>query len=76
MPQLNRTLDDDTECIDDPHGLQTETWLASTLPTWVKHTFAVAPGRGSWATLGYSLGAVSYKQNTQPTKPHTCRSRW
>lgn len=56
MPQLNRTLDDDTECIDDPHGLQTETWLASTLPTWVKHTFAVAPGRGSWATWGYSRG--------------------
>ncbi|MBO1757060.1 hypothetical protein J4Z35_00525 [Dermacoccus sp. NHGro5] len=56
VPQLNRTLDDDTECSDDPHGLQTETWLASTLPTWVKHTFAVAPGRGSWATWGYSLG--------------------
>ncbi|WP_074040901.1 alpha/beta hydrolase [Dermacoccus nishinomiyaensis] len=56
VPQLNRTPDDDTECIDNPHGLQTETWLASTLPTWVRHTFAVAPGRGSWATWGYSLG--------------------
>lgn len=56
VPQLNRTPDDDGECVDAPSGLRTETWLASTLPTWVQHTLPVARGRGSWATWGYSLG--------------------
>lgn len=56
IPQLNPSAHADTECVNAPNGAQTETWLADTLPEWVRGHFRAAPSRQSWATWGYSFG--------------------
>lgn len=45
----------DTECTNIP-GAQVNTWLGSTIPTWVMRHLRVDTDRSSWATIGYSAG--------------------
>lgn len=48
----------DTECVNGrPPDPRVETWLTRDVPNWIEHTFRVATGRTSWATLGLSAGA-------------------
>lgn len=55
MPDVNGTLDADTECVDGPAG-QVETYLTVNLPAFVRSTFrTAAPGR-EWAVAGLSEG--------------------
>ncbi|NHN56804.1 esterase family protein [Calidifontibacter sp. DB0510] len=56
VPEINSPADVDTECVNAPGGLQTETWLAADIPQWVVSHFRVQTARTSWATFGYSFG--------------------
>ena len=55
-PQINSPSTVDTECVNAPGGLQTETWLAEDVPEFARTHFRVAQGPGSWATFGFSYG--------------------
>ncbi len=59
VPQINIPRKIDTECVNGPAPgqPQMETWLARDVPKWVLQNFSVKRERGSWATIGYSLGA-------------------
>ncbi|MET0189587.1 MAG: alpha/beta hydrolase-fold protein [Pseudonocardia sediminis] len=55
MPDINGTLDADTECVDGPAG-RVETYLTVDLPEFVRSTFRTErPGPG-WAVAGLSEG--------------------
>lgn len=55
MPDVNGTLDADTECVDGPAG-KAETYLTVDVPAFVQQVFhTAAPGRG-WAVAGLSEG--------------------
>lgn len=55
MPDINGTIDADTECVDGPAG-RVETYLTVDLPEYVRTTFRTAePGR-AWAVAGLSEG--------------------
>jgi S-formylglutathione hydrolase FrmB len=54
-PDINGTLDADSECVDSPAG-RVETALTVDLPRFVQNTFrTMPPGRG-WAIAGFSEG--------------------
>lgn len=55
MPDVNGTLDGDSECVDGPAG-RVETYLTADVPRFVQDVFhAAAPGR-TWAVAGLSEG--------------------
>jgi S-formylglutathione hydrolase FrmB len=55
MPDINGTIDGDSECVDGPGG-KVETYLTVDVPTFVEQVFhTAAPGRG-WAVAGLSEG--------------------
>ena len=55
MPDVNGSVDADTECVDGPAG-RAETYLTGDVPTFVRQVFhTTAPGRG-WAVAGLSEG--------------------
>ena len=55
MPDINGTLDADSECVDGPAG-RVETYLTVDVPAFVEQVFhTAAPGRG-WAVAGLSEG--------------------
>lgn len=56
IPQINTPSSLDTECVNAPGGLQTETWISTDVPTWTAQHFRVSTARTSWATFGYSFG--------------------
>lgn len=73
IPQLNPSAHADTECVNAPNGAQTETWLADTLPRWVRTHFRTAPSRQSWATWGYSFGGVRHDADDEAPDDVRCR---
>ncbi|MEJ2863361.1 alpha/beta hydrolase [Actinomycetospora flava] len=55
MPDVNGTIDGDSECVDGPGG-RVETYLTADVPRFVQDVFhAAAPGR-TWAVAGLSEG--------------------
>jgi enterochelin esterase-like enzyme len=46
----------DTECTNLVHGPQTETFLTSDVPAYVRSHFRVRTERGAWGLIGYSAG--------------------
>jgi enterochelin esterase-like enzyme len=47
----------DTECVNGGPGyLAMEDWLATDIPSWVRHHLRVQTSRDAWATIGYSAG--------------------
>ncbi|MEJ2886607.1 alpha/beta hydrolase [Actinomycetospora aeridis] len=55
MPDVNGTIDGDSECVDGPGG-RVETYLTADVPRFVTDVFhAAAPGR-AWAVAGLSEG--------------------
>lgn len=56
LPEISMDGNVDTECVNDPHGQQTETWLAEDVPSWVMTHFRAQSARTSWATMGFSMG--------------------
>ena len=55
MPDINGSLDADSECVDGPLG-RTETYLAVDLPAAVSRTLLTAPPGRRWAVAGLSEG--------------------
>ncbi|MGN6634601.1 MAG: alpha/beta hydrolase [Oryzihumus sp.] len=56
FPEDNVAWPQDTECIDNPHGVQAFTWLAHDVPAWVRATFRVSASARAWDASGWSLG--------------------
>lgn len=56
FPEDNVAWPQDTECIDNPHGVQAFTWLAHDVPAWVQATFRVSTSARAWDASGWSLG--------------------
>lgn len=48
----------DTECLDLPHGPQSETWLATDVPNAVRRSLRVSGDPRQWAVAGYSTGGL------------------
>ncbi|MBP0460005.1 alpha/beta hydrolase [Streptomyces montanisoli] len=46
----------DTECVDVPHGPQTETYFARDIPDVITHSYRVGPGLTHWGIIGDSTG--------------------
>ncbi|MCA1219483.1 alpha/beta hydrolase [Streptomyces sp. 8L] len=46
----------DTECVDVPHGPQTETYFAHDIPDVITHSYRVGPGLTHWGIMGDSTG--------------------
>lgn len=46
----------DTECTNMVHGPQTETYLTTDVPAYVRAHFRVRADRGGWGLIGYSAG--------------------
>lgn len=55
MPDINGTLDADTECVDGPAG-RAETYLTVDVPAFVRQVFHTAPPGKDWAVAGLSEG--------------------
>ena len=56
MPAIAQNSQQDTECVNDPHGEKVESWLATDVPIWVMTHFKAKPNRDAWATFGFSMG--------------------
>lgn len=56
IPHITMQTNIDTECVNEPGGRQTETWLASDVPNWVMTHFAASSDRKAWVTYGFSMG--------------------
>ncbi|GAA1232484.1 alpha/beta hydrolase [Oryzihumus leptocrescens] len=56
FPEDNVAWPQDTECIDNPHGVKAFTWLAHDVPAWVEATFRVSASARAWDASGWSLG--------------------
>jgi S-formylglutathione hydrolase FrmB len=55
MPDVNGTVDADTECVDSPAG-KAETYLTEDVPRFVQKTFRTQPTGKAWAVAGLSEG--------------------
>lgn len=55
-PTRNPVRIPDMQCLDDPHGYRTFTYLAYDVPTALHSMLRVRHDRGGWATLGNSSG--------------------
>lgn len=57
VPQISANLGLDTECVNGPAGsVQSETWLTSDVPSFIRTHFRASSGPDSWAAMGYSAG--------------------
>lgn len=55
MPDVNGTIDGDSECVDGPGG-KVETYLTVDVPGFVEQVFHTAPPGRGWAVAGLSEG--------------------
>lgn len=56
VPNINPSVQFDSECVDSDKGPKTLTWISQDLPAWIRANFNAAHARTSWATWGYSFG--------------------
>ena len=55
MPDVNGTVNADSECVDSPAG-RVETYLSQDVPRFIREVFHAAPPGRSWAVAGLSEG--------------------
>jgi hypothetical protein len=55
-PTRNRVRFPDTQCLDDPHGFETFTYLADDVPAALHTLLRVRRDRGGWVAMGNSSG--------------------
>ena len=58
MPDINGSLDGDTECANTPMYGQVETYLTQTVPTFMRKEFNASTAPDSMAIAGLSEGGL------------------
>lgn len=57
FPDVDGGIARDRECVDAPHGVADETFLAEDLPDAIARAYRTLPAPDGWAVGGYSTGA-------------------